>query len=120
VLITWVISVGGKALRISVDHTADTPEEVARVQSVGGNVILGLLVDPRDGEPDLKVTRGLGNFKLEPGFTCQPNISEAIDLSTASTEFIILASDGLWDKVSDQEAVSWARYKFSNVSYDPS
>ena len=40
---------GGIAQRLSVDHTADVQEEVARVESVGGSCALGLLVDPKDG-----------------------------------------------------------------------
>ena len=31
---------------------------------------------------------------------------------TASDEFLIMASDGLWDVVSSEEAVSRVRYEF--------
>lgn len=60
---------------------------------------------PLAGDAELKVTRGLGNFNLEPGFSPQPHVSAPIDLCPASgaTEFVIMASDGLWDKVSDEE-----------------
>ena len=104
---------GGKAQRLSVDHTADVSEEVARVELAGGrvDVKLGLLVDPADGDAELKVTRGLGNFNLEPGFTSDPHVSAAVDLDAAGVEFVILGSDGLWDKVTDEEAVTIAHRK---------
>ena len=75
-----------------MDHTADVREEIERVEGAGGNVSLGFLADPKDGDAELKVTRGLGNFKLEPGFTPHPHVSEAIDLTDASSEFVVLAS----------------------------
>ena len=102
-------SCNGNAKRLSVDHTAKVQEEIDRVHSVGGKIFLGCLADPKDGDAEITVTRGFGNFNLEPGFTPEPYISEAVDLSSPTSEFVILASDGLWDTVSDQDAVSLAR-----------
>jgi serine/threonine protein phosphatase PrpC len=109
-----VCSCDGTAQRLSVDHTAKEPDEIKRVQSVGGAVFLGCLADPRDGDAEITVTRGLGNFNLEPGFTPQPHVCDPIDLSAPSSEFVVLASDGIWDMVTDQEAVTLARDKLLN------
>jgi serine/threonine protein phosphatase PrpC len=40
-----VLSVGGIARRLSVDHTADEKEEVQRVEGLGGNIDFGMLAD---------------------------------------------------------------------------
>ena len=45
--------------------------------------------DPRDGDAEITVTRGLGNFNLEPGFTSQPHVSDPIDLCAESSEFVV-------------------------------
>jgi len=91
-----VACVKGAAVRVSVDHHADTIEEEKRIVAAGGRVEFGRL------EGDLQVCRGFGDFELEPGLTCAPQIAE---LCIQDTDFIICASDGLWEKVSDEEAV---------------
>jgi len=87
------------ALRLSKDHKPDTPEENLRVARAGGWVLRGRL------EGNLGVSRALGDFNYkERGLSAEPFIfsSELDD----SHHFIILACDGLWDVVSDEEAVA--------------
>eukprot|EP00775_Hariotina_reticulata_P006807 gene6807-7023_t len=73
-----VISRGGSAVPLSRQHTADLADERARVVAAGGTVVY----------------RG-GSWRVGPA---------ALQLSSAD-EFLILGSDGLWDVMSDQEAV---------------
>ena len=87
----------GTAVRISVDHRADDESEIARIEAAGGSVEFGRL------EGELQVSRGFGDFCLEPGLTPEPFVAV---LGVREYDFIILASDGVWDKVEDQEAVT--------------
>ena len=70
------------------------------VEAAGGLVVGGCL------EMVLQVTRGIGNHDLEPGFTPEPHISEPIFLER-KTKFLVLSSDGIFDKVTDEEAVRY-------------
>lgn len=47
--------------------------------------------------------RSLGDADLKPAVTAQPDVVE--HHITSEDEFVVLASDGLWDKLSNQEAV---------------
>ena len=55
----------------------------------------------------LAVTRAIGDSHMKEWITAEPDTRE-IEI-TSDCEFLILASDGLWDKVSNQEAVDIAR-----------
>uniref|UniRef100_A0A7S3LR51 PPM-type phosphatase domain-containing protein n=1 Tax=Aplanochytrium stocchinoi TaxID=215587 RepID=A0A7S3LR51_9STRA len=94
-----VLSVNGKAVRLSKDHKASSKEETERIIKSGGEVIFGQL------EGMLEVSRGIGDFDMEPGFIADPHISDPIQIPDTANEFVILATDGLWDVVDDQTAV---------------
>lgn len=91
----------GGCRRLSVDHTACSPSEVARVEAMGGSILLGRL------GAMLQVTRGIGDFDFEEeGFAC------AADVSTCpldDIEFVVLASDGLWNYVDDETCCQLVR-----------
>mmetsp|Transcript_23318 Transcript_23318/g.59520 ORF Transcript_23318/g.59520 Transcript_23318/m.59520 type:complete len:324 (+) Transcript_23318:94-1065(+) len=91
----------GEVRRMSVDHTTSVPEEVARIKAMGGVLDWGRLGGT------LPMTRGLGNFSLEAdGFACLPDISV---MPCTEVDFVILASDGLWDVVDDEAACRFVR-----------
>jgi len=56
----------------------------------------------------LAVSRAFGDLALQPFVSALPEISEARLTSKAEEEFLIIASDGLWDVVSNQAAVDIA------------
>mmetsp|Transcript_37750 Transcript_37750/g.103729 ORF Transcript_37750/g.103729 Transcript_37750/m.103729 type:complete len:311 (-) Transcript_37750:154-1086(-) len=92
---------GGGARRLSVDHKASEEAEAARVRSAGGFVIKGRLCAM------IAVTRGLGDFDFEDmGMTCEPHLDS---LPQEEVEFLVLASDGLWDIVNDEQCCSLVR-----------
>ena len=47
--------------------------------------------------------RSIGDADLKPALTAQPEVTHR--QLTAEDEFVVLASDGLWDKLSNEEAV---------------
>ena len=47
--------------------------------------------------------RSIGDADLKPALTPQPELTQ--HKLTPEDEFLVLASDGLWDKLSSEEAV---------------
>lgn len=100
-----------EAVRLSVDHKPNLPEEEKRVQAHGGMVrcVNGCwrVVSPH-AQTMLAVSRALGDRDLKES-TERPLVSSSpfvcsLDL-TPRDQFLILASDGLWDVVQDADAV---------------
>ncbi|GAB2223548.1 hypothetical protein Droror1_Dr00017689 [Drosera rotundifolia] len=95
---------GGVAVPLSVDHKPDRPDELARIEAAGGRVInwngpriLGVLA----------TSRAIGDHYLRPYVTSRPEVK--IYNRTRDNEFLILATDGLWDVVSNQVACQVVR-----------
>lgn len=100
-----VMSRGGVAEALTSDHKPSREDERARIENMGGFVDLCHGVWRIQGS--LAVSRGIGDKHLKQWVTAEPE-SKIISLKSEH-EFLILASDGLWDKVSNQEAVDIAR-----------
>jgi serine/threonine protein phosphatase PrpC len=86
----------GKAIRLSVDHKPDLPEETAYIQGKGGFV--------KDARVNgmLAVSRALGDGFLRDAANPTPHL-QRIQL-TEQDSLLILACDGVWDVMSDQAA----------------
>ncbi|XP_052183484.1 probable protein phosphatase 2C 62 isoform X2 [Diospyros lotus] len=94
-----VICRSGSAKQITVDH--DPQKEKKLIESRGGFVSQKPGNIPRvDGQ--LAMTRAFGDERLKEHITAEPDIV-LVTIDT-DTEFIILASDGLWKVMSNQEA----------------
>ena len=102
------------AVDLSVDHKPDRPDEAARVSRAGGVVepARGLHGHagparvwrrfPRAG--GLAVSRAFGDSQLSAaGVVATPEIKT--ERVTPRDAFVVLASDGVWDHVSSDEAV---------------
>ncbi|GAB2232287.1 hypothetical protein Droror1_Dr00011319 [Drosera rotundifolia] len=105
-----VLSRNGVADRLTNDHNLSWQEERSRVEDLGG------YVDCHNGvwrvQGSLAVSRAIGDLNLKKWISSEPEVSQ-IQL-TPDCEFLILASDGLWNKVDEQEAVDMiARDGFS-------
>ncbi|CAM0953700.1 unnamed protein product [Alopecurus aequalis] len=99
-----VLSRGGVAVPLSTDHKPDRPDELQRVEAAGGRVInwngsrvLGVL----------STSRSIGDYYLKPYVCAEPEVM-AVE-RTEKDEFLVLASDGLWDVVSNELACRVAR-----------
>ncbi|GAB2267098.1 hypothetical protein Dimus_002082 [Dionaea muscipula] len=101
-----ILCQGGHAIALSRDHVASCFEERERVMNAGGEV--KWLVDTwRVGDAGLQVTRSMGDDDLKPAVTAEPEITE-ICLSTED-EYLVMASDGLWDVMANEEVVGIIR-----------
>ncbi|GAA0143184.1 protein phosphatase [Lithospermum erythrorhizon] len=96
-----VISRGGKAFAVSRDHKPDQTDERQRIEDAGGFVMWAGTW--RVGGV-LAVSRAFGDRLLKQFVVADPEIQE--EKVDDSLEFLILASDGLWDVVTNDEAVS--------------
>ncbi|XP_058089784.1 probable protein phosphatase 2C 11 isoform X3 [Magnolia sinica] len=90
----------GSAIPLSIDHKPDRSDERQRIEDAGGFIIWAGTW--RVGGV-LAVSRAFGDKLLKPFVVAEPEIQEEeID----SIEFLIIASDGLWNVVSNTEAVA--------------
>jgi len=98
-----VISRGGKAQRISVDHKPMNQDERIRIRDLGGFVMNNGRVNGI-----LAVARSFGDFFLKPFISSEPHITDAIDI-TPEDEFVLFCCDGVFDVISDDLAVEIVR-----------
>ncbi|CAM9213865.1 unnamed protein product, partial [Chrysoparadoxa australica] len=101
---------GSGAVALTVDHTPYIPAERARVEAVGGEVTMNGVLRV---EGQLAVTRSLGNRPFtETGLLSSiPDVSimrslNAQPSNVPAMQFLIIASDGLWDVMTNDEAVA--------------
>jgi len=106
-----VLSRGGKAERVSVDHKPLSKEEMQRITDLGGFVMETGRVNGILG-----VARSLGDFYLRPYVSSDP-YTTSFDI-TSETQFLIFACDGVWDMVSDELAVTIVKNSLASNS-DP-
>ncbi|CAN7075324.1 unnamed protein product [Brassica oleracea var. botrytis] len=92
------------AIPLSSDHKPDRPDELNRIQEAGGRVIYW------DGARVLGVlamSRAIGDNYLKPYVIPDPEVT--VTDRTEDDECLILASDGLWDVVTNETACGVAR-----------
>uniref|UniRef100_A0A0D3FH82 protein-serine/threonine phosphatase n=1 Tax=Oryza barthii TaxID=65489 RepID=A0A0D3FH82_9ORYZ len=100
-----VLSRAGKAEALTSDHRASREDERERIENLGGFVVNYRGTWRVQGS--LAVSRGIGDAHLKQWVVSDPDTTTlGVD---SQCEFLILASDGLWDKVENQEAVDIAR-----------
>lgn len=99
-----VICRDGVAVPLSNDHKPNRPDELDRVEAAGGRVInwdgyrvLGVLA----------TSRSIGDQHLKPFVISEPEVT--VSERTNADEFLILASDGLWDVISNEVACQVVR-----------
>lgn len=99
-----VLCRAGATVPLSSDHKPDRPDEQERVEAAGGRVIewngsrvLGVLA----------TSRSIGDNYLKPYVTSEPEV--IVRERSELDEFLIIASDGLWDVISNEFACEVAR-----------
>ncbi|KAK7312823.1 hypothetical protein VNO77_36985 [Canavalia gladiata] len=100
-----VISENGKARQLSVDH--EPTKEKKSIERRGG-FVSNIPGDVPRVDGQLAVARAFGDKSLKMHLSSEPDvIVEEVDQQ--HTEFLILASDGIWKVMSNQEAVDSIR-----------
>ncbi|RZR85210.1 hypothetical protein BHM03_00012159, partial [Ensete ventricosum] len=94
-----VIAKNGVAIQLSVDHEPSTERRL--IEEKGGFVSNIPDVPRVDGQ--LAVARAFGDRSLKAHLSSEPDVAD--DVIDDDTESLILASDGLWKVMSNQEAV---------------
>lgn len=95
---------GGVSVALSSDHKASRKDEVARVQKAGGMVWWDRVMG------ELAISRAIGDHRLRPYVIPDPEV-ECFQRSEGD-QLLILASDGLWDVLSNADAGNLAVRKF--------
>lgn len=119
-----------KALPLSVDQNAENPEEVERLQAAhpgeegtvifGGRVLGNLMPFRTFGDVDYKwenkylekLVQMPFNYKTPPYVTAEPVTSR--HSFQEGDRFLILATDGLWERVSNEDAVNTVAHALSH------
>ncbi|GFS41100.1 protein phosphatase 2C family protein [Actinidia rufa] len=99
------------AIQLTVDLKPDLPREAERIKRCKGRVFamedepeVSRVWLPFDDAPGLAMARAFGDFCLkEYGVISIPEFSHRT--LTESDKFIVLASDGVWDVLSNEEVV---------------
>eukprot|EP01127_Copromyxa_protea_P012842 TRINITY_DN3380_c0_g1_i1.p1 TRINITY_DN3380_c0_g1~~TRINITY_DN3380_c0_g1_i1.p1 ORF type:complete len:447 (+),score=55.57 TRINITY_DN3380_c0_g1_i1:1093-2433(+) len=91
---------GKVAVRLTRDHKPSDPEEIKRIEELGGFVKIKKTARVQGM---LAVSRALGDKKYIPYVSSDPGVTQT--KITDDTLFLVLACDGIWDEVSDQEVV---------------
>jgi len=91
-----LVGSNGSSRRVSYDHKACDPGEAARVAQDGG------VVRHNRVGGSLSVSRSLGDHHLKgSGLSCVPDV---FTCETDGETALVIASDGLWDVLEDEEA----------------
>ncbi|CAK9193729.1 unnamed protein product [Sphagnum troendelagicum] len=106
-----VICRGGNAVVLSCDHKPTRTDEWQRIDDMGGIVIWDgthWLVQGVGG-----LSRAFGDRLLKQYVVAEPEIQEVT--IEEGVDFLVLASAGLWDVVSNQDAVSMVQEYIADV-----
>uniref|UniRef100_A0A0C9RMK6 protein-serine/threonine phosphatase n=1 Tax=Wollemia nobilis TaxID=56998 RepID=A0A0C9RMK6_9CONI len=99
-----VLCQGGTAIQLTVDHEPSL--ERKDIERKGG-FVTNLPGDVPRVNGQLAVARAFGDGSLKQHLSSEPDVKQTIIDTT--TDFLILASDGLWKVMKNQEAVDLVR-----------
>ncbi|KAK4859418.1 hypothetical protein QYF36_005069 [Acer negundo] len=99
-----VLSRGGQAVQMTIDHEPNT--ERGSIENRGG-FVSNMPGDVPRVNGQLAVSRAFGDKSLKSHLRSDPDIEDS-DIDN-HTDVLVLASDGLWKVLSNQEAVDIAR-----------
>eukprot|EP00930_Biecheleria_cincta_P049369 TRINITY_DN34589_c0_g1_i1.p1 TRINITY_DN34589_c0_g1~~TRINITY_DN34589_c0_g1_i1.p1 ORF type:complete len:458 (-),score=111.80 TRINITY_DN34589_c0_g1_i1:412-1785(-) len=111
----------GRAVPLSEDHKPDLPKERARIEAAGGFVQEGATASGSRLEHrvngGLNLSRALGDLRYKTSKTLPPEAQLVSCLPDTFVhqwragvdEFVLLASDGVWECISNQQAVNFVR-----------
>ncbi|KAJ1692081.1 hypothetical protein LUZ63_008779 [Rhynchospora breviuscula] len=98
-------------VQLTVDFKPNLPQELERIKQCNGQVYcldeepgVHRLWLPGDESPGLAMSRAFGDFCMKGhGLISVPDVTQRI--ITSQDRFVILATDGVWDVISNEEAI---------------
>lgn len=104
-----IVCRGGAPALVTRDHKPASPEEASRIRRAGGAVLLSRV------NGSLAVSRALGDFAYKQDSQlaqCEQLVSPEPDIfrwerDLSSDQFLLLACDGLWDVISNEDACAY-------------
>ncbi|GAB1605478.1 protein phosphatase 1L-like [Argonauta hians] len=105
----------GNTIPLTVDHKPQQVKERSRIKEAGGYIsfngvwrVVGVLA----------TSRALGDYQLKEKkfLIAEPDIY-TFDLTEIQPKFIILATDGLWDCFTNEEAVNYIQERLNEPHY---
>jgi len=110
-----IACIAGVADPLSTDHKPGDPLEKARIQNAGGFVELNRV------NGNLALSRAVGDFSFKQNANLSPEdqiVSGCPDVVSRTIsedwEFILLACDGIWDVLSNQEVADFVVRRIAN------
>jgi serine/threonine protein phosphatase PrpC len=95
-------SSSSRAVDLSFDHKPNKPEERRRIQELGGRVVYSFGVPRVNGI--LAVSRAFGDRNMRGAINAEPELT--LHSLERGDNFLLLATDGLWDVMSSSDACS--------------
>ncbi|KAI9282675.1 phosphatase 2C-like domain-containing protein [Sporodiniella umbellata] len=105
-----ILSTHGKSKPLSYDHKPSDSQESERINKAGGFVEFNRV------NGNLALSRAIGDFEFkqnhdlppeEQVVTCHPDVIE--HTLSEQDEFVVLACDGIWDCMTNQQVVNFVR-----------
>jgi len=105
------------AIPLTKDHKPMSWNENKRIKKLGGTIVHDLDDDPRIS--GLSVSRAFGDTNANPYVTHCPEIYDyelKVKHGKILDKFLILACDGVWDVLSNQDVVDFILYKTGELT----
>lgn len=106
-----VLSCQGRAKDLSTDHKPSLDSERTRIEKLGGKVIY---YGTWRVQGVLAVSRSFGDRRLKTYVSAEPEVTK--HTLQEGDDFLILASDGLWDVLSSQAAVDIVKQALADTA----
>jgi len=97
---------------LTKDHKPMSYEENHRIINAGGKIITDVGDDPRIN--GLSVSRSFGDLDAKPHVSHIPEIYD-YEINLGKDKFLIMACDGVWDVLSNQDAVDFVLFSMDKV-----
>jgi len=120
-----VLCRGGIAIPLSRDHKPNLEIERSRIEAAGCRVeeVAGGARTHYRVNGNLNLSRAIGDLEYKKradlpasaqAITCTPEIR--VEARKIEDEFLIIACDGIWDVLTDEEAVEFVRARMGKIS----
>jgi serine/threonine protein phosphatase PrpC len=111
-----VLSRSGKAVDLTRDHKPNDDKEKARILAMGEKIEWDHYCKVHRVR-NLSLSRAVGDRFAKPAVSGEVEI-QRFPVQDGNDEFIVLASDGLWDVMSSQEVVSYVHKRLNAAPKD--